>query len=71
MPLHIAEGRESTVTFTVHVKDDLGAAQPRLSRLRPGRGNDATRDLERAPAGPVYDAGEQRKFHQRQRASAD
>ena len=26
MPLHIAEGRESTVTFTVHVKDDLGAA---------------------------------------------
>ena len=26
MPLHVSEGRESTVTFSVHVKDDLGAA---------------------------------------------
>ena len=26
MPLHVADGRETTVIFTVHVKDELGAA---------------------------------------------
>ena len=36
MPLHIAEGRESTVTFTVHVKDELGAASLAFHASAPG-----------------------------------
>ena len=36
MPLHVAEGRESTVTFTVHVKDELGAASLAFHASAPG-----------------------------------
>jgi uncharacterized protein YfaS (alpha-2-macroglobulin family) len=36
MPLHVAEGRESTVTFTVHVKDQLGAASLAFHASAPG-----------------------------------
>jgi uncharacterized protein YfaS (alpha-2-macroglobulin family) len=36
MPLHVAEGRESTVTFSVHVKDDLGAASLAFHASAPG-----------------------------------
>lgn len=36
MPLPVAEGRESTVTFTVHVKDQLGAASLAFHASAPG-----------------------------------
>jgi len=41
MPLHVAEGRETTVTFTVRVKDDLGAAS--LAFHASAQGGDTTR----------------------------
>src|SRR4029434_5500966 len=36
LPLQVAEGRESTVTFTVHVKDELGAASLAFHASAPG-----------------------------------
>ena len=66
MPLHVAEGRESTVTFSVRVKDELGSASLAFHASAPGGESDAARDFERAAGGAVHDQGAQRKFHQRQ-----
>ena len=41
LPLHIAEGREATVTFTVRAKDELGAAS--LAFHAAANGQEATR----------------------------
>jgi hypothetical protein len=51
MPLHVAEGRESTVTFTVHVKDELGAASLAFHASAPG--GEATRRATLSVRPPV------------------
>ena len=51
MPLHVAEGRESTVTFTVHVKDQLGAAS--LAFHASAQGGETTRRATLSVRPPV------------------
>ncbi|HXA09509.1 MAG TPA: alpha-2-macroglobulin, partial [Chthoniobacterales bacterium] len=51
MPLHVAEGRESTVIFTVHVKDELGAASLAFHASAPG--GEATRRATLSVRPPV------------------